>query len=86
MKKQLGQFFTTNSSYILRGLDKYIKNKAVYDPFAGNQDLIKWAIQNGCKRVIGFDCDKKYVDNKKVFLNDSINNPKEYKFVCTNPL
>jgi len=85
MKKQLGQFFTTNSSYILRGLDKYIKNKAVYDPFAGNQDLIKWAIQNGCKRVIGFDCDKKYVDNKKVFLNDSINNPKEYKFVCTNP-
>src|SRR3990167_8178100 len=85
MKKQLGKFFTTNWSYILGGLDKYIKNKAVYDPFAGNQDLINWAIQNGCKRVIGFDCDKKYVDNKKGFLNDSINNPKEYKFDCSNP-
>jgi len=85
MKKQLGQFFTTNSSYILQGFKEHIKGKVVYDPFAGNQDLIEWATQNGCKKVVGFDCDKKYVDNKKVFLNDSVNNPKEYKFVCTNP-
>ncbi|MDO9399772.1 MAG: hypothetical protein Q7T79_03765 [bacterium] len=85
MKKQLGQFFTTNSSYILQGFNGFIKDKIVSDPFAGNQDLIKWAIQNGCKKVIGFDCDEKYVDNKKVFLSDSVNNPKEYKFVLTNP-
>lgn len=26
-KKQLGQFFTTNSNYILQNLEKYIKNK-----------------------------------------------------------
>ena len=55
MKKQLGQFFTTNSSYILQGFKEHIKGKVVYDPFAGNQDLIEWATQNGCKKVVGFD-------------------------------
>jgi hypothetical protein len=85
MKQQLGQFFTTNSDYILQNLEKYIKNKDVYDPFAGGGDLIKWAKKNYCKKVIGFDCDKNYVNNKTILLNDSINNPKKYKFVCTNP-
>lgn len=85
MKQQLGQFFTTNSDYILQGLEKYIKNKDVYDPFAGGGDLIKWAKKNDCKKVIGFDCDKNYVNNKTILLNDSINNPKKYKFICTNP-
>jgi len=36
MKKQLGQFFTTNSDYILRGFEKFVKNKEITDPFAGN--------------------------------------------------
>lgn len=85
MKKQLGQFFTTNSDYILQGLECYIKDKEVVDPFAGSQDLILWAKKNGCKLATGFDCDNKYVDNKVVFFNDSINTPKEYSFVCTNP-
>lgn len=85
MKKQFGQFFTTNSDYILQGFEKFVENKEIIDPFAGNQDLIKWAIKNNCKKVDGFDCDKKYVDNKKVFLNDSIKFSKKYKFICTNP-
>lgn len=85
MKKQLGQFFTTNSDYILQGFENFIKNKEVTDPFAGNQDLICWAKKNNCKKVIGFDVDKKYIDNEQVFLNDSLNNPKKYKFVLTNP-
>jgi len=66
MKKQFGQFFTTNSDYILQGFEKFVKNKEIIDPFAGNQDLIKWAKKNNCKKITGFDCDKKYVDNKKV--------------------
>ncbi|PKP58597.1 MAG: hypothetical protein CVT88_07015 [Candidatus Altiarchaeales archaeon HGW-Altiarchaeales-1] len=66
-------------------MEKFIKNEEVTDPFAGNLDLIKWAKKNGAKNVIGFDCDKKYANNVGVFYNDSINSPKKYKFVCTNP-
>lgn len=85
MKKQFGQFFTTNSGFILQGLGEFVRNNNVIDPFAGNQDLIDWSRKNNCKKVIGFDCDKKYIDNKNVFYNDSINFPKQYKFICTNP-
>jgi hypothetical protein len=85
MKKQFGQFFTKNSDYILQGLEIFMKNKEITDPFAGNQDLINWCRMNHCKKVVGFDCDKKYVDDKNVLYNDSINSPKKYKFVCTNP-
>lgn len=84
-KRDLGQFFTTNSDYILQGLNDFVKDKEITDPFAGNQDLLIWAKSNNCKKIIGFDCDQKYVDERKVFLNDSINHPKSYKFVCTNP-
>ena len=85
MKQQLGQFFTTNSDYILQGLEKFVRNKDILDPFAGNQDLINWSRKNHCKKAIGFDCDKKYIDNKNVFYNDSINSDRKYNFVCANP-
>ena len=84
-KRDLGQFFTTNSDYILQGLGGFVKNKEIIDPFAGNQDLLRWAKTNKCKKIIGFDYDQKYIDKRNVFLNDSINYPKDYKFVCTNP-
>jgi len=84
-KAQLGQFFTTNSNYILQGFEKFVRNKEITDPFAGNQDLFTWAEKNSCKKIVGFDCDKNYVDDKKVFYNDSINSPKKYKFILTNP-
>ena len=29
IKTQLGQFFTTNSDYILQGLEEFIKNKEI---------------------------------------------------------
>lgn len=84
-KKQLGQFFTKNSEYILSNFAKYIKNKEIVDPFAGGSDLIKWAKDNKVKKIKGYDVDKKYVDSKTIFLNDSINNPLKYNFVLTNP-
>lgn len=84
-KRNLGQFFTTNSDYILQGFNNFIRNKEVFDPFAGNQDLLNWAKNNKCKKFIGFDCDKNYIDEKNVFLNDSLNSPKNYKFIRTNP-
>ncbi|UZE92934.1 MAG: hypothetical protein IB617_02130 [Candidatus Nealsonbacteria bacterium] len=84
-KKQLGQFLTRNSDYILRDLDKYIKGKEVVDPFAGEGDLMDWAKRNKAKKVIGYDVDDKYVNGKDIFSNDSLLNPLEYKFVLTNP-
>jgi hypothetical protein len=84
-QRQLGQFFTRNSEYILQGMEKYIYNKDVIDSFAGNQDLIKWAKNNKAKTVKGYDIDRDYINNKTTFLNDSINKPLKYKFVLTNP-
>ena len=84
-KKQLGQFFTKNSDYILQNLDKYIKGKNATDPFAGSGDLIIWAEENGAKTIKGFDVDSRYADNKNILKNDSINNIKKYNFVITNP-
>ena len=81
LKKQLGQFFTTNSEYILQGFSRYVACKEVVDPFAGNKDLICWATNHDAKRVVGFDIDEKYIDNKQVFWNDSLNNAKKYKFI-----
>jgi hypothetical protein len=85
MKRQLGQFFTTNSKYIFQGFENFVRDKEIFDPFAGNQDILNWSKKNGCKNAIGFDIDKKFVDNKIVFHNDSINNPRKYIFVCANP-
>lgn len=84
-KKQLGQFFTTNSDNILCGFEKFIKNKEVVDPFVGAGDLIRWAEKNKVGKISGYDIDKKHIDNKKIFFNDSLLFPKKYKFVLTNP-
>lgn len=84
-KKQLGQFFTINSGYILKYLDKFIKGKDVVDPFAGGSDLVLWAKNSGAHKVRGFEIDKKFIDNEDIFYNDSIKNPLKYKFVLTNP-
>jgi len=84
-KKQLGQFFTKNSDYILNGLEKFVRNREIIDPFAGNGDLIVWAKKFGAKMAKGYDIDKKYIDRKNILYNDSILEPLKYKFVLTNP-
>ena len=84
-KRQKGQFFTKNSDYILQGLEKFIKNKQISDPFAGGSDLISWAKRHGAKQVIGYEIDYKLIDNKVIFANDSINNLRQYEFIITNP-
>jgi len=84
-KKKLGQFFTKNSDYILSGFGKFVKGKKVSDPFAGSGDLLLWAKKNYAKSAKGFDIDKKYIDNKKVFYQDSMSKKANYEFVVTNP-
>lgn len=84
-KKDLGQFFTKKSDYIFQGLEKYIKGKNVFDPFAGEGDLLTWAKQNGAKTVKGVDVDKRYTQKHDIFYGDSIKNQLKYQFVLTNP-
>jgi predicted RNA methylase len=60
-KKQLGQFFTVNSDYILSGFSDFVKGKNIIDPFAGSGDLLIWAKRNGAKKIKGYDVDKKLV-------------------------
>lgn len=86
LKKNLGQFFTTNVDYILSGFEDLIKNTNILDPFAGNQDLLKWAKKYQSKSIIkGFDIDQKLIDNKEVFYNDSLQNIPSSDFILTNP-
>lgn len=84
-KKQLGQFFTTNSDHILAGMSKFVRDKDITDPFAGAGDLIRWAREHGAKTVSGYDIDDSLIDNKTIFKNDTLISPKAYKFVITNP-
>jgi methylase of polypeptide subunit release factors len=84
-KQQLGQFLTTNTEYILSGFSKFVQNKNVCDPFAGGQDLLKWAKGKGAKAIKGYEIDLSRVDNKIVVFNNSLTNPKKYDFVLTNP-
>ena len=84
-KKQWGQFFTTNADVILKGLERFVKNKDVADPFAGSGDLLAWAKKNGAKKMKGYDVDPTQLKNRLVTLNDNILKPKKYDFVITNP-
>jgi predicted RNA methylase len=84
-KQQLGQFYTKNTNYILQELAEFVKGKNITDPFAGAGDLLKWAKTSGASSVIGYDIDKTEIDNIQFFYNDSLQNPKKYEFVITNP-
>ncbi len=84
-KKQLGQFFTSNSDYILSGLEKFVSGKKVQDPFAGDGDLLFWAKRNGAKKISGFDVDRQRLKYRFIIENDSLINPVGYNFVITNP-
>ncbi|OGI65721.1 hypothetical protein A2914_02800 [Candidatus Nomurabacteria bacterium RIFCSPLOWO2_01_FULL_41_21] len=83
-KKNLGQFFTSNANYIFKGFEKFVKDKNITDPFAGNGDLLNWAKSNGASSLKGFDVDKS-LESKIISFNDSLLNPKKYKFIITNP-
>ncbi len=80
-KKNLGQFFTTNSQYIIGNLLEFIpKETVVVDPFAGNWDMLN-LIEN---EKLAYDIDPK---NKKTIKQDTLTNPPNYegKYVITNP-
>ncbi|MDR0803961.1 MAG: Eco57I restriction-modification methylase domain-containing protein [Rickettsiales bacterium] len=83
-KQQFGQFFTRNTDYILSGLESFVVNKNITDPFAGGGDLLDWAQKNGAGSILGFDIDDALVC-ESIKKNDSLQNPQKYEFVLTNP-
>lgn len=82
-KKKFGQFFTTNSSYIVGNLTKILPADAVVvDPFAGNWDLLNM-VKDGYE-VEAYDIDPK---NEDTIKQDTLLDPPDYKnkWIITNP-
>ncbi len=85
-KKSLGQFFTKNNFWMQQHIIEFIKSvKAdiIFDPFAGNGDLLSCWNEFWIKEVFWLDIDENLGWNK----NDSlINIPKiEKSITITNP-
>ncbi len=83
-KQKLGQFFTTNSDYILSGYEELVRDKDVVDPFSGGWDLLSWAKRSGANTLFAYDIEPVIEGTVK---NDSLKNPPSYtgKFVISNP-
>jgi hypothetical protein len=78
-KKDRGQFYTVNHSYIMDGLDK--PTTKVIEPFAGKGDLLDWL---GHDNWEAYDIDPKRDD---ILHRDTLTEPPCYKdsFIITNP-
>jgi hypothetical protein len=86
-KKDKGQFYTTNSSYILEGLElpSSIKPKCIIEPFAGQGDLLNWISTTYPDISIeAYDIDPKRAD---ITQRDTLTDPPDYRdtYVITNP-
>lgn len=83
-KKELGQYFTTNSNYIIGNLINIISDGyKVIDPFAGNWDLLN-LFKNINVEKYGFDIEPK---NAWTTEQDTLKFPLAYNgyWVVTNP-
>jgi hypothetical protein len=85
-KKIRGQFYTTNSSYILDGFSLPPSDiRCIVEPFAGKGDLIEWIKKSKCDAEIqAFDIEPKGDSIKK---RDTLVNPPDYNnaWIITNP-
>ena len=79
-KSELGQFYTTNSDYILQGMGIPSYTKLI-EPFVGNGDLVDWSRRSDWEK---FDIEPV---GEGVALQDTLMNPPDYndKYVVTNP-
>jgi len=85
-QKILGQYFTKIDKWLKPQILKFIKSakcSTIYDPFAGDGDLLKLSGVFGFKKTIGLDIDP----NKSFELNDSLVNipKKNNSIIITNP-
>jgi len=83
-KKNKGQFYTVNSTYILEGLQLPPNNVQVIEPFAGKGDLIDWLRNSYNGSIEAYDIDPK---NDCIQMRDTLLDPPIYtdKWIITNP-
>lgn len=82
-KKQLGQFYTTNYEYILKGMKIPNEITTIIEPFAGNGDLLNFIDKD--KYILEcYDIEPK---QKWINYRDTLTYPPDYtdKYVLTNP-
>ena len=89
-KRELGQFYTTNYSYILEGMN-LPKNATLIEPFVGAGDLCLWAETKGYDSL-DIECydiapPAKLKTKFVIKVRDTLLNPPSYdgKYVITNP-
>lgn len=86
MEKQTkGQFYTTNSDYILENIELPPYINKIIEPFAGKGDLIDWIKkQNYAHQLEAFDIDPKRFD---IIKRDTLLDPPNYEnaWIITNP-
>lgn len=82
MKSELGQFYTKNCDYILRGLE-VPQGIEVVEPFVGEGDLLEWINSRSPSMLEVYDIDPKVQATQQ----DTLLNPPDYrgKYVVTNP-
>lgn len=83
MKKEYGQFFTTNYKYITTGMTTP-EDTDFIEPFAGNQDMLKLIPNSNRARTLCYDIDPKL---SSIIKRDTLLDPPDYKnkFIITNP-
>lgn len=89
-KKNKGQFYTTNCSYILEGFQELLPNNITHiiEPFAGKGDLISW-IRSVYDDTYDINIEAYDIEPKSdnIITRDTLQYPPDYtnKFVITNP-
>lgn len=85
-KKTRGQFYTTNSDYILDGLSLPSDTvRCVMEPFAGKGDLLTWVLRRkGYLPIEAYDLEPKH---PTVVQRDTLRSPPNYEntWILTNP-
>jgi hypothetical protein len=85
-KKTRGQFYTTNSSYILDGFPLPPSDvRCIVEPFAGKGDLMDWLRKSGCTTPIeAYDIEPK---GPSIEARDTLTYPPNYQntWILTNP-
>lgn len=84
-KREKGQFYTTNTEYILGDIEPQFTNATkIIEPFAGQGDLINWIQNKSTLPIVAYDIDPKCDGIER---RDTLLSPPKYKntFIITNP-